>query len=46
MEFEPNAMDAVFKTTDADITRGLCPDCERRMNSDLAGDGRINGGAA
>jgi hypothetical protein len=34
------------KTTDTDITHGLRPDCETRMTSGLADNGRTNGGAA
>lgn len=34
------------KTTDTDITHGICPDCETRMTSGSADDGGINGGAA
>lgn len=34
------------KTTDTDVTHGLCPDCATRMTSGLADDGGINGGAA
>jgi PAS domain S-box-containing protein len=34
------------KTTDTDITHGLCPDCESRMTSGVVDDDRANGGAA